>query len=253
MFARGVTGAATAVAALTGCAAVLVLSGCSVDVGTLQHRTSSYSVQAPLRALVVHGHLGNVDVTGGNQSSVSVTERATYRGKMPQTTHRTSGGTLTLDSNCPANETCGVGYQVEVPAAMTVTVSTGAGEIRLTGLAGQVTAHTNAGDINLSALSGPIEVTDHAGSIHGQRLSSPRATLSTSAGAVDASFSAAPAALTATVTVGSVTLHVPGGISYAVEAHSSVGSTHIGVPQARTSPHSITAHTTTGSVTVEPG
>ena len=109
---------------------------------------------------------------------------------------------------------------------MTVTVSTDAGEIRLTGLAGQVTAHTNAGDINLSALSGPIEVTDHAGSIRGQQLSSPRATLSTSVGAIDASFSAAPAALTADATVGSVTLHVPGGISYAVDAHSSVGSTH---------------------------
>jgi DUF4097 and DUF4098 domain-containing protein YvlB len=233
--------------------AALALSGCYVDVGAVQHRTVSYSVPATAHALAVHGHVGNVDVTAGGTGSVSVTARLSFHGKVPQTSHWESGGTLTLDSSCPATETCAVSYQIRVPRAMTVNVSANAGAIHLTGLAGQVTARTDAGTISLAALSGPIGVSDHAGTISGTRLSSPRATLSSDVGAIDVSFSAAAATLAAATTVGSITLRVPGGLPYAVDAHTSVGSVRISVPQARTSPHAITARARTGSITIEPG
>jgi hypothetical protein len=38
-----------------------------------------------------------------------------------------------------------------------------------------------------------------------------------------------------------------------VDAHTSVGSLQVSVPQARTSPHAITARARTGSITIEPG
>jgi hypothetical protein len=250
MFARR---ACTVTAMLAAGAAALALSGCYVDVGALQHRTVSYSVPATAHALAVHGHVGNVDVTAGGTGGVSVTARLSFRGKVPQTTHRESGGTLTLDSSCPATETCTVDYQIRVPRAMTVSVTVNAGGIRLTGLAGQVTAHTDAGTITLSSLSGPIGISDHAGTINGTRLSSPRATLSSNVGTIDVTFSAAPSALAASTTVGSVTLRVPGGLPYAVDAHTSVGSTRVSVPQAPAAPHAITARTRTGSITIEPG
>jgi hypothetical protein len=249
MSARG--GIRAAVAALTGAVAALTLSGCYVDVGALEHRTLSYSVSAPVHALVLNARLGNIDVTGGEQSHVSVTERLSFRGPVPQITHRVSGGTLTLAGNCPGSQTCRLDYDIHVPSAIPVKISADAGAIQLNGLAGQVTAHTNAGDISLSALSGAIEVTDHAGSIRGQ-VSSAHAALSSTVGGIDVSFFTAPAALTARTTVGSVTLHVPGDVSYAIDAHSSVGSTRISVRAASASPHSITARTGTGSVTIEP-
>ncbi len=121
MFAGGATRAA--VAAPGGCAAALMLSGRYVDVGALQHHTTSYSVSGPVQILLVQAHAGNVDVTGDHSSHVSVTEQISYRHTAPQTTHRLSGGTLTLDSNCPAGETCGVAYNVRVPSGMTVKVS----------------------------------------------------------------------------------------------------------------------------------
>jgi hypothetical protein len=229
-----------------------VLSGCYADVGALQHRTRSYSVPGPVQSLVVNGQVGSIHVTGGALSTVRVTEHISYRHTAPATTHRAAAGTVTLDSNCPALETCSVGYDITLPRAATVRVLDGVGTIRLESLSGPVTAHTNVGDIDLASVSGPLEITGHAGSIHGQDVSSARATLRVSAGKVEVAFSAAPAAVTAAATVGSVTLRVPGTVAYDVTASVSVGSTHVGVTLDPASSHVITASATTGSVTVEP-
>ena len=69
---------------------------------------------------------------------------------------------------------------------------------------------------------------------------------------IDVAFSAAPAMITATSVVGSVTLRVPGSVSYNVTTNVGVGSTHVGVNRSATSPHVITVGARTGSVTVEP-
>jgi hypothetical protein len=241
-----------AVAVLTGSVAAALLAGCSVDIGALQHRTSSYSLSGQLRTLVVNAHVGNVQVTGVDSGQVSVTEHISFRGTAPGTTHRVAAGTLTLDSSCPTLETCTVGYDVSVPKAMTVQVTTNIGQIQAKSLSGQLTVHTNAGVISLASVSGPLEATGHAGSILGTQVSSARATLRSTAGTIDMTFSAAPATVTATSEVGSVTLRVPGNVPYRVSTSVGVGSTHVGVSRSTTSPHVITASTRTGSVTVEP-
>jgi len=240
-----------AAAVLTGGMAVSALAGCS-GAGPLQHRTRDYRVGGPVQALVVHGHVGGIRVSGGDGGEVSVTERLRFRGTAPVTTHRVTAGVLTLDSHCPALKGCGVGYDITVPSATAVSVSDNVGTITLRSLSGRLTAHTDAGDINLTSVSGPVEVTGHAGQILGQDVSAPRAVMRLSAGRIDITCSAAPASLTAVSTVGSVTLRVPGGVSYAVHASTVVGSTHVTVPSSPSSPHVITATVTTGAVTVEP-
>jgi hypothetical protein len=65
-------------------------------------------------------------------------------------------------------------------------------------------------------------------------------------------FSAAPATVTATSDIGSVTLRVPGNVPYNVTTDVGVGSTKVGVSRSPTSQHAITASTRTGSVTIEP-
>lgn len=232
--------------------ALSALAACSVDIGALQHRTNHYTLSGQLRTLVVNAHVGSVHVTGSRSGQVLVTERISFLGTAPGTTHRTAAGTVTLDSRCPALETCTVGYDITVPRAMTVRVTSNVGEIQLQSLSGQVTAHTNAGDITLGSLSGPVEATGHAGSIRGQDLSSQRATLHSSAGTIDVTFSAAPATVTATSDVGSVTLRVPGTVPYDVTTNVGVGSTQVSVPRSPASPHAITASTRTGSVTIVP-
>ena len=242
----------TAIAVLAGSVAVSVLAGCAVDVGALQHRTNNYSLSVPLRTLVVNAHVGSVHVTGSDSGKVSVTERISFRGTAPSATHRVAAGTLTLDSSCPALETCTVGYDITVPRAMPVRVTSSVGEIRLRSLSGPVTAHANAGNIDLGSVSGPVEASGHAGLIRGQDVSSPRATLHATTGTIDVAFSVAPLTVTATSVVGSVTLRVPGIASYDVTTSVSVGATHVSVTRSTTSPHVITAGTRTGSVTIVP-
>jgi hypothetical protein len=77
-----------AVLALCLSLAAAVLAGCYVSVGALQHRTRSYQVSGPLRALVVHGQVGRIDVTGDSSGTISVTEQLTFRHTAPAVTHR---------------------------------------------------------------------------------------------------------------------------------------------------------------------
>jgi Putative adhesin len=240
---------AAALAALTGCAAALALSGCHVDSGQLQHQARTYAVSSPVHMLVINGWVGDVHVTAGT-GRVSVTERISYRHQLPATTHAVRAGTLTLTGSCPVHQPCDVEYHVQVPPATTVRIDDRVGNIRLTALTGQVMAHTNAGGISLRSLSGTVQMSDHAGSISGSDMSSATAMLSTNVGSIDVSFSAAPATVAATTSVGSISLQLPRGVVYAVHASATVGSIHVTVPQASNSAHSITARTQTGSVTI---
>lgn len=248
---RVLVAARAAATVLAGGLTVAVLAGCS-GAGPLHHRTREYRVGGPVRALVVHGHAGGIRVSGGDAGGVSVTERIGFLGTAPVTTHRMTAGVLTLDSHCLVLKGCTVGYDITVPPATPVSVSDNAGTITLRSLSGRVTAHADAGGVSLASVSGPLMVTGHAGQILGQDVSSARAVVRLSAGRIDITFSAVPETLTATSTAGSVTLRVPGGVSYAVHASTQVGSTKVTVPHSPASRHVITATVTTGAVIVEP-
>jgi hypothetical protein len=223
-----------------------------LSVAALQHSTRSYPVSSPVRALVVHGQVGRIDVTGGSPGAISVTEQLTFRHTAPVTTHQVTAGTLRLASSCPAVESCSVGYDITVPRALAVQVADNVGTVRLRSLTGQVTVRAGTGIIELASVSGPVQVSIHAGEILGQDVSSARATLRLSTGRIEMNFSAPPAALSAMAGVGSVTLRVPGGVTYAVHTGVRVGSTRVSVTRSAGSPHVITAGTSTGSIIIEP-
>jgi len=240
--------------AVAGALAIPLLAGaCSVSVGPLQHRTSSYSVAGPLQALTVHAHVGNVHVTGGAPGSkVTVTEHLAFRKTAPATTHRTAARVLTLNSTCPSLETCSVSYDISVPRTMTVRITNSVGTIRLGSLSGPVTASTSAGTIELHSVSGPITATGSAGSIVGDDISSARTVARVSTGQIKITFSAPPTTVDATTSAGLVQLRVPGNVGYAVNASTTVGDIRIGVQRSASSPHVITARATTGSIRIEP-
>jgi len=244
-----------AASALAAGLAVSVLAGCyvNVSVGSVQHRTSSYSVAAHVRILVVNDQAGDVAVDGARTGTVRVTERVTFRHSAPSTTHRLSADALTLNSSCPGLQTCTVSYDIVVPQATAVRIHTDAGTIRADSLSGPVTVSTRAGDIDLASVSGPIYATDNAGSIVGRDLLAPRAQLRLSAGEISATFEIAPAAITAVAAIGSIILRVPGDVHYDAQANATVGSIRVVVERDRKSPHAIVATTQTGSIVIEPG
>src|SRR5207245_7876465 len=77
------TAVKAAIAVLAGWVALSALAGCAVDIGALQHRTSSYSLSGQLHTLVVNAHVGSVHITGSGSGQVSVTERISFRGTAP--------------------------------------------------------------------------------------------------------------------------------------------------------------------------
>ncbi|MBO0830902.1 MAG: DUF4097 family beta strand repeat protein [Actinobacteria bacterium] len=228
------------------------LAACAVSVGALEHRTTTYSVPEPVRTLVVAAQVGNVQVTGGPKATVSVTERSTFHATAPTTTHRARDGTLTLTNKCPVAETCKVDYTINVPRATTVRISDGAGAVRIGSITSSVSVKVNAGNIVLDSLAGPVDATDHAGSITGNRLSSGKETLRVSAGRVDATFAAPPAAINATTDVGAITIRVPKSVPYDVKASATVGKVTVAVPRSIASTHTIKVSTKTGAITISP-
>jgi hypothetical protein len=205
-------------------------SGISVP-GT--HKSSTaYQISSPVSTVVVISHVGNVTVSGGSGSSVSVTEQATYSKTRPHTTRTISGQTLTVTYTCPSQLVCAVAYTVRVPHGVAVRAQAGAGAVRLAGLSGDVTATAKVGIIYATGLSGSSVI------------------LTADGGGISASFTAAPATLRAIARVGTVDLHVPGTASYKVSADAHVGHADVSVRQSPSSGHVITAITDVGSIRV---
>jgi hypothetical protein len=174
--------AALAAAVAGGLAVPLLAGACSVSVGPLQHRTSSYSVAGPLSALVVRAHVGTVQVTGrAPGSKVTVTERLTFRKTAPVTTHRTAAHVLTLGSSCPSLETCGVSYDIAVPSTMAVRATT------------SVSASTSAGLILLRVPGNVGYAVDASTTVGKIQIGVQRS-------------AASPHVITATATTGSITI-----------------------------------------------
>lgn len=215
-----------------------LVAGCGAlgKVGASAHNppAASFTVSARVTAVVINGGAGSVDVTGSARSTVSVSQQATYTDTPPKATHVLHGTTLTVSYTCPAQIVCSMSYQVQVPRDVAVSVSTGAGAVTLTSLAGALSAHASAGLITADDLRSPV------------------ATFKTNAGGVIATFSAAPRSLTATTNVGPITLTVPGSVAYRLNTHTFVGTSTVTVPRSSSPAHTISASSDLGSISINP-
>jgi hypothetical protein len=215
-----------------------LLAGCGAlgKLGDGGHNppAASFTVSGRVTAVVISGGSGSVDVTGSARSTVSVTQQATYADTPPKATHVLHGTTLTLSYTCPTELVCGVSYQVQVPRGVAVSVSTSAGAVTLTSLAGTLNARASAGLITADDLRSPV------------------ATFKTNAGGVVATFSAPPQSLTATTNVGPISLSVPGSMAYRINTHTFVGTSTVTVHRSSSSAHTISASSDLGSISISP-
>lgn len=200
------------------------------------HRQDTVTFTGRLVGVTVNGGVGAVSVTGTSDSTVSVTERISYRDAPPRMRTSKLGAQVVLGYRCAdPGDDCGVGYDIRVPRGVTVTVTAGMGAIRLSALAGRLVAHSGMGAITGTGL----------------RVTSAK--LTSNMGDVRASFATAPSLLEASTDLGSIALVVPSVDRYSVSATSDLGTTSVAVPQARSSPHIIHARSNLGSVSVSAG
>jgi hypothetical protein len=238
MHAVALRAAARIAVILTVLAGVTLLVGCGAlgKVGASSPTTPAkgFTVGGRVTAVVIDGGSGSVDVTGSARSTVSVSQRAAYSKTPPSATHVLHGTTLTVSYSCPAEVSCSVAYTAQVPRGVAVAVSTSAGAVTLTSLAGTVSAHADAGLVTAVDLRSPV------------------ASFNSNAGGVVATFAVAPASLTATTNVGPITLTVPGSAGYRVSTHTVVGTATVTVRRSSSADHSISARSDLGSVSVSP-
>jgi hypothetical protein len=219
-------------------AGVPLLAGCGAvgNLGAGSHNppAKAFTVTARVTSVIIDGGSGSVDVTGTSGSTVTVSQQASYSSTPPAATHVLHGTTLTVSYTCPAELVCGMAYDVTVPRGVAVSVSTGAGAVTLTSLAGTVSARANAGLITAVDLRSAV------------------ASFNANAGGVTATFSAVPRSLTAATNVGPITLTVPGSVAYRVTTHTVVGTSTITVRRDSGSAYSISAHSDLGTISVSP-
>ncbi|HKR49232.1 MAG TPA: DUF4097 family beta strand repeat-containing protein [Pseudonocardiaceae bacterium] len=225
-------------------ASVLVIAGCDVstDVGTgtgseASSTQNTYTITEPVTSLMVDNPVGSTRIEGTDDTTVSVTEQLTYSGDPPQTSHPITGGRLTLSYTCPSEviDTCSVSYVVKVPRRIALEIDDKVGATTLTGLAGQLT---------LTSSTGRIDATE---------LTSSTVTARASAGTITLAFTSAPTSVDAQTQVGSVTVQLPAGTAYAVDAGSQVGTVEVTVARDPGSAHRVTARSQVGAVTVNNG
>jgi hypothetical protein len=193
---------------------------------------------------------GPVTVTGSTAASAAVTAAPSYSGAAPMISYHISDRALTVRATCPQEGHCQVALQLQVPAGVPVRASTDLGAVRLTGLRSGAVADSQLGNIYLSRLAGLVTAQTQLGQVSATGLAAYRATLTTAEGSVDAAFSVAPELVTASSQLGSVTLQLPSGTSYAVTATADMGSASVTVPQSRVSRHVVKASSQLGSVIV---
>jgi hypothetical protein len=231
--------------------------------------TRTETVPQPVTSLVVQSYGGQVQVTSGQVNRVHVTETIGYdQGTNPVVTQSVSGGRLSLSDPACSNSGCTVDFDVTVPADVTVTASSGGGQVTVSGTAGAnlasgggpvratlirgpLTVNTGGGSLDVRELSGPLRAETEGGSLVAQDLAAATATITTGGGSAVVSFAAVPENVSVSTEGGPVVLAVPGG-PYRLNADSEGGPQSVGIATDPTALPSITVNSGGGSLRVEP-
>jgi hypothetical protein len=226
-------------------AAGLLAGGCSVQGvstgpaaaeqtgGNVTTAKTTNSYDGPVSRVEIESDAGDVDLHAGATAGATADRTARWTGPEPEVTETLDAGVLQITVNCPSpSETCSVDLAVAVPAATATRAQLGAGDIAVAGLTG---AHS------LSTASG---------SVSGTGLGAEDTSARTAAGDVDLTFSGAPSQVEAESTAGDVTILVPVGPAYRVDARTTVGHVDVQVADDPGADAVITVRSTAGDVTV---
>jgi hypothetical protein len=166
-------------------------------------------------------------------------------------------GELRLSSSCPIffSGSCGVDYDVRVPAGTAIRVETSAGDVTAEDLSSDqpVTLSTSAGDVDVLGVTAPsLRIDTSAGDIDARGIRSRDVRADTSAGDVRLSLEAPLERVETSTSAGDVNLVVP-DVAYDVHTETSAGDTDTsGLQTSRSAAASISAVTSAGDIRIEP-
>ena len=225
---------------------VLLLTGvlfvvCGLAVGVseaLTHeRTTETTIARHIERVVVRASTGHVNLSGSEGSRVRVGEKLQWIWRKPRVSTQLRGATLTVSADCPGSSTlnrCKADLDLAIPFDANVVV------------------RGDSGDIAAERLAGHLQLTTDSGNVAGRDLNPTVAVATTNAGNVDLGFSTQPVTVRANSDSGDVTVTVPAGGEYRVDATTNSGDVKVeGVLRNDHAGRSITATADAGDVTVQ--
>ena len=228
-----------------------------------------YQVQVPASGLTMGLGGGSVTVRGDAPSAgtAQVSGTVSYDLARPSVRHDATGISL----NCPGIDlgNCDLDATVDVAASTAVKLTTGGGDLSVSGLSGMVSASTDGGNVNatflsdgatlstgggdvtVSQLSGTVSLHTDGGNITGTAIMSTQVSAATGGGDIQLTLTQVPRNLTVSTDGGDVTIVVPKGVYY-VQAHTDGGTVqnNVETSSSSSSPDHITATSGGGDITI---
>jgi putative adhesin len=234
----------------------------------------SYPVRlaVPVRGSTVGLSIGaaDVQVTQAAGSTLRLAGKARYSLVRSDVTWHTTPSGVTVSSRCHFFlGICSFSLHAVLPAGKRTVLSDGSGNVTLRGLTGPVAVESGSGNVQVNVLAGPVRLQTGSGNITGGALSGPKVTLragsgniaigglgsldvvvTAGSGNIGLSFSKAPARVRVRDSSGNVTVALPRGVRYQVNATTNSGNRTVSVLQTSAPDHVITVTDGSGNVSV---
>jgi hypothetical protein len=234
----------------------------------------SYPVQL---AVPVHGSTvslsagaADVQVTQAAGRTLRLTGKASYSlVRSSVTLHSIPSGVVVSPQCHFFIGNCSFSFRAVLPAGKRTVLSDGSGNLTLRGLTGPVTVGSGSGDVQANGLTGTVSLQNGSGNITGGALSGPKVTLkdgsgdiaidsldsldvvvTDGSGNIDLTFTKVPTRVRVSDSSGDVSVVLPRGARYQVNATTNSGNRTVGVLQTTAPDHVITVTDGSGNVSV---
>jgi hypothetical protein len=250
----------------------LVLIGWSVFslVADIGQASFAVSTTIPVQDGRVAASTGGGDITvhQGQVSGGTARLTGTVEYSLIRPTFTVSGNGISLHCHVPTGN-CGLNATLDVPSHTAVDLTTGGGNMQVSGIHGDVTLDSSGGDAGISGIGGNADVltgggnltasnlggiltfTTGGGDVSGSGLFSPRVIAGSGGGNVTLVFTAVPDYVKVSSSGGDIAIVVPhGNTSYAIKSTSSGGDYGATVPTNDASRHTIRVDSGGGNISI---
>ena len=211
---------------------------------------------------------GDITVHQGQVSGGAARLTGTVRYSLVRPRFTVTDSGVSLHCRLPTGN-CGLNATLDVPPRTAVDLSSGGGNMQVSGIKGNVTLNSGGGDVGISAIGGTADLltgggnvtasdlggiltfTTSGGDVNGSGLFSPHVTMSTGGGNVTLVFTQVPDDVRISSSGGDVTIVLPhGSTSYAIQSNAGGGDYHASVPTNDASGHKIKLDTGGGNISI---
>ncbi|WP_156875722.1 DUF4097 family beta strand repeat-containing protein [Ornithinimicrobium pekingense] len=223
-----------------GVVGLLVLAGAASTVPEMVRDAEEevHALPGGTVELDLSGDVGDVsvrEVAAGQEPSVTASKHWSFR--EPTVEVSTTDAVTSVSLDCPRLARfgqCYADWDVLVPEGMAVVMRASVGDVDIADVTGAVTVRGSVGDVSVSGTPARLDA-------------------STSVGQIDVTLDEPVGTVRLRSSVGDVTLRLPAGVTYDVDAVSAVDEPVVQVQTSTTSPYAVDVSSSVGSVLVTDG